>query len=764
MKSYLFPFSFVISMLCAPLAYSADFFISPEGNNAHLGTIDQPFATIQKAATIMKAGDRCLIREGIYRETVTPRHTGTPEAPLIFEAYQNERVVISGLDTLELPPDTDEKPVALSLTTDLKIHNQVFFDGRPGWEARWPNAAGNDFMNPYAHPIGENATTSALTGRFPESFSAESLEGASVWCLAGSKWSAWTAPITGFSEGRLHINPDTKGPWVTKNHNPAHGGIFYVHGAKSLLDAPGEWFVDSAAKQVLAIPPKGTKVIETKARLWGFNLDRKQHIQISNIELFGCSITLNQAEHCILDGLRVNYPSWEMPERQNIFFSSKTGIYMSGSGNRLLNSTIAYSVGNGVEVKGTGNIVANNFIHDCNAMSIYASPIRAYGDRMLITHNTLKRCSRDGLYCKGATRSRLEYNDISEYGMNCHDLGGIYGGGHDFENSVFAYNHVHSATGHIFNGIYFDNFAQNYIVHHNVIWDINGTCIRLNTPAHYGLVYNNTCLGAPAQHDINNAYGPWKGNKRTHGSMVYSNLVYRGVTLRQESNGVDTGGILFDNIVYPLETPHATSAAETRRAGAHQHGTWQAGQRETFSLDSIKTAPLPAYRNQLKNASFNNYRREECFKIWHPAGDGQVELIRNHGFNFPGPESRNAIHGQSIALNGKDCGIKQAVQLERADTYRAACYVRNDGNAQVGLIIRDHQGKKLASCRFTPVPQEDPWHILQADFSLQNDGLISFEVIKRGDSQVFVDDTGLALLWEGEPDDDNFNYRTAREL
>ena len=46
----------------------------------------------------MRAGDTCLIRGGTYRETVTPTNSGKSDAPITFEPYLNEVVVISGAD------------------------------------------------------------------------------------------------------------------------------------------------------------------------------------------------------------------------------------------------------------------------------------------------------------------------------------------------------------------------------------------------------------------------------------------------------------------------------------------------------------------------------------------------------------------------------------------------------------------------------------------------------------------------------------------
>ena len=67
-----------------------DYFVAPGGSDTNPGSKTAPFKTIQKAATLMQAGDRCLIRAGTYRETVVPSNSGKDQAPITFEAFEGE--------------------------------------------------------------------------------------------------------------------------------------------------------------------------------------------------------------------------------------------------------------------------------------------------------------------------------------------------------------------------------------------------------------------------------------------------------------------------------------------------------------------------------------------------------------------------------------------------------------------------------------------------------------------------------------------------
>ncbi len=66
------------------------------GNDENLGTQDRPFKTINKAALVLRPGERVLIASGVYREG-SPAQGGTgPDKLISYEAAPGANVVISG--------------------------------------------------------------------------------------------------------------------------------------------------------------------------------------------------------------------------------------------------------------------------------------------------------------------------------------------------------------------------------------------------------------------------------------------------------------------------------------------------------------------------------------------------------------------------------------------------------------------------------------------------------------------------------------------
>ncbi len=77
-------------------ALARDYYVSPNGDNSGLGTIDNPFKTISKASDLAIAGDKVIIRTGIYEERVIPKHSGNIGHPIVYMAYPKEKVIIDG--------------------------------------------------------------------------------------------------------------------------------------------------------------------------------------------------------------------------------------------------------------------------------------------------------------------------------------------------------------------------------------------------------------------------------------------------------------------------------------------------------------------------------------------------------------------------------------------------------------------------------------------------------------------------------------------
>ena len=130
------PKSSLLFFLCtcffAVLAHSAEYFVSPDGNDGNAGTsLAAPWRTIGKANATLKPGDTVYLLGGKYRDDpIRPSRSGTSGAPIRYVAYQGEEPVL-----------TSGSKDGLAPAIDLKDRSYIIVDGiHVDGERAWPNA------------------------------------------------------------------------------------------------------------------------------------------------------------------------------------------------------------------------------------------------------------------------------------------------------------------------------------------------------------------------------------------------------------------------------------------------------------------------------------------------------------------------------------------------------------------------------------------------------------------------------------------------
>ncbi|HMD76264.1 MAG TPA: right-handed parallel beta-helix repeat-containing protein [Terracidiphilus sp.] len=83
-----------------PLHFSRTYYVDGQAKNADdngPGSKERPFRTINKAAQVLAPGERVVIAEGVYRESIRPARGGTgPDAMISYEAAPGAKVVVKG--------------------------------------------------------------------------------------------------------------------------------------------------------------------------------------------------------------------------------------------------------------------------------------------------------------------------------------------------------------------------------------------------------------------------------------------------------------------------------------------------------------------------------------------------------------------------------------------------------------------------------------------------------------------------------------------
>ncbi len=586
--------NFVLPALLAALAsvsYGTVYHVSPTGNDTAAGNERAPFLTIQHAASLMQFGDRCIVHEGVYRETVRPAESGSPRESISFVAADDEKVVIRGTEVVtgwkRHEGNLWKAPVDGPVT-------QAFIDGVMTPEASWPNTGNDPFKRVWAEADDGTDTTGIVDAALPEL----DVTGARVHVLPGRRWVSWARPVEGLgaSAHRLKFDAD----WKT---NPAYaigtGTRYYLFGGYGLLDAPGEWFVDDGMMYLVA--PEGSTpeawVVEVKRRDWAFDVSDRMYISISGFQIFGASIRLADASGCSVSNCHIRYAShFTNPDGWTKY--NDTGLVVSGSGNLVMRSSVYYSAGNGVTLLGKGNVVQDCVVRYASYMATDCAAVWMEGEGHAVEECTLSDTGRSVLIHRYLKNGRIEYNDMYNAGLLTTDLGITYCYQTDGEGTEISHNWVHdNKAEHVGVGIYIDNGSKNFIIDHNVSWNNPDSGIRLNTPSHDNLVCNNTVM------KNGNSLSYWGPDdvRDQKGVKIYNNIftdeVSTGDGVELDANYTGTEPMLRDVAQRDFRPAKGSPCIDAGRVvegiaeddtpdiGAYEHGDkhwvsdWKAGHR-----------------------------------------------------------------------------------------------------------------------------------------------------------------------------------------
>ena len=125
----------LLVMRMATATPAETYYVAPDGSDGSPGSKAEPLRTIQKAASLARAGDTILVRDGVYSEAVVLRFSGKEARPIALKNYPGERPVIQPGKRGEPPPghgvllqarEGYQKPIGWIVIEGLEI--------RYGWD------------------------------------------------------------------------------------------------------------------------------------------------------------------------------------------------------------------------------------------------------------------------------------------------------------------------------------------------------------------------------------------------------------------------------------------------------------------------------------------------------------------------------------------------------------------------------------------------------------------------------------------------------
>ncbi len=499
---------------CFPGDFSADFYVSTEGDDANPGTMEEPLATLAGAKAKVKTlklangmpeqGITVVFREGDYYISSAVNFdagdSGDPDKYITYRAYPNERVRFTGAmkieqDWLEAAPADislmikDAGVRANIRMVRLKDHGitsygtiqhvgytisngsaspaNIFVDGKAMHLCRYPNTENFDDV---LSPMGLNEFTSHSGV-------------VNTWNNTGDLWidGALSKPWEWQKNNIATISPEgvVKMTWDYKSEiGNSEPKMFYYNMIEE-LDYPGEYFLDRSKGILYFYPPE--------------DMDRSSEIRIS--QSTSQLMILNNARNLAFidlhfEGTRSQALQVKNGSSYNRFINCEIscvgldGMYVYGTGNLVLNTHVHDIGKNGIYLDGGNqasmtparNLVENCLIHDFSQeQRAYNPGLTLFGTGQVVRHTEIYNGPHMGVKIKG-NNHLLEYNNVHRLPHEYSDMLAIYFNTGNFplqRGTIIRRNRFHDVSGGWKRsaGVYMDNETCGVLVEENYFYD-----------------------------------------------------------------------------------------------------------------------------------------------------------------------------------------------------------------------------------------------------------------------------------------------------
>lgn len=499
-------------MANAAWASQAEFYVATNGKDLNPGTKAKPFATLRrarsavralkKAGTLPKGGVIVRIRGGVYpRQTtfeLTAADSGTKDAPIVYRAYKDEEVLLTGgKEVTEFTPVTD--PAVLGrldeaargkvLQADLRAQGiddfgemrvrgfgqpirvaglELFFNDEPMTLARWPNDGWAKIADV---PAGQKGGKFTYEGDRPKRWG----DTDDIWVHGywTHDWADSYVKVKSIDTEAREIA--TEAPHGVYGY--AAGKRYRVLNVLEELDEPGEWYLDRKTGVLYFWP---LSPIE----------EGKAFVSIVEEPL----VSMQETSYVTLRGLTIEYVRGTAVEIRGGTHNLVAGCTFRNIGNGAVNirggtengvvacdisetgdGAIILEGGDRKTLTPAGNYADNNHIHHYGRWDRTYRPavlISGVGNR--ISHNLMHDAPHSAILLHGNDHL-IEFNEIHHVCMETDDAGAFYLG-RDFteRGNIVRYNYFHHlGEAKWVQGVYLDDCASGTLVFGNLFYKAN---------------------------------------------------------------------------------------------------------------------------------------------------------------------------------------------------------------------------------------------------------------------------------------------------
>jgi hypothetical protein len=504
------------------------FYVSSNvGNDHNSGTLTKPFLTIERARDAIRelktrsalgtTAVTVYLRGGIYPLTRTfalsEQDSGISGAPIIYAAYQNEEVRLSGsvkLPTEAFQPVTqveelkrlafpaiphvrraDLKQLGLASAQDTRWDRsppgqpekpspeELFFDDEVMQLARWPNKGWAEVASVTdAGSIGNPGTTDGRPGafRFDDPHISQ-WKDTNVWLKGYWHWD-WYDETLGVR------SIDTTSHQITLAKPSVYGlktgARFFAFNILSELDQAGEYYIDRDTSIVYFWPSASIAGNRITLSLLSTPLVSLQDTAFVTLQ----GLTIEEGRD---DGIQISRGQGNHVRDCIIRNVGKDGVVIQGGWQQSITGSHVYNVGTrGIVATGGDRktlkpaehrILGNHVHHYGRHIATTKAGIDIDGVGILVSHNEIHDAPHVGILFAGNDHI-IQFNEIHHVCEETSDAGAIYiGRDWTARGNAIRYNFIHDLFGkgsrNDVTAIYLDDLASGVNIFGNVVTNVH---------------------------------------------------------------------------------------------------------------------------------------------------------------------------------------------------------------------------------------------------------------------------------------------------
>ncbi len=479
------------------------FYVSSEGSDSNPGTIDLPFKTVQKAQTAVRTvieggmigNITVYIREGVYNSysnyflSLNNSDSGRNGYFVKYAAYPGENPVFEGGKSITNWESVDNNIYRANIGTDWTF-NSIFENDERVNIARTPNKGGarEGYMTVAAPMVStDNKKKFHFNeGDIPEGLdpNTEELE---IFIWAGGpkgiyNWHAALKKIVDIDYTNRIITLDSN-----VNYEIGPGSRYYIQGSMSMLDAPGEFYIDKTAGYLYYWPINSSiseqKIIAPKLRRI-MSISGTEDSLVENIIVEGITMRNINYTRTIYYTSGVYLRNVRNISIKDNYIHGIGGIgieFRDAAQNITISGNRIYDIGDiGILVQGNSgstnmnhNTITNNLIQKVGRLVGHGHGIRLSNtNNTAVTHNRIFDSPRYAISMKGGgtTDNIIQYNDVFECNKDSQDTGLVEawmaGAGNVIDHNRIYNSDIHFSFGF---GIYLDDQSGSFRVSNNIL-------------------------------------------------------------------------------------------------------------------------------------------------------------------------------------------------------------------------------------------------------------------------------------------------------